>query len=400
MSAGSYGSMPIRPASISRRMARSESTIAADRRPPRATAPPQPGIPYTAGPGVHVVSIVGPERALPRSSGHGTAPKAPPARSALRHPAPARARARGGHDARGEGAERREPGDTAVQRRTDAAAVQIAIRPRPLPVEVRGVHVTGALASLPGKLDEYVALTKAGLNTIELDVKDEGGEIAFAPTGLPLARKAGAVRSYYSPSQVVRQMHSKGIYLIGRVVVFQDPYLARARPDLAIRRAGRLDLDDERRARVGQPVRPAGLGLHRHDRRVGRAGRLRRDHARLHRASRPTATSSGTVYPGKTQRAAGRGDRGLRRLRAAPARPARRPRLHGALRPLRDAGHRRRPGAALDLAPCRRHPPDGLSGPLRRRRARHRLAERRARRDRLPDAPRLQAAAARQPARS
>ena len=32
----------------------------------------------------------------------------------------------------------------------------VATRPRPMPVEVRGVHVTGALASLPGKLDEYV----------------------------------------------------------------------------------------------------------------------------------------------------------------------------------------------------------------------------------------------------
>ena len=30
-------------------------------------------------------------------------------------------------------------------------AVVVAARPRPLPVEVRGVHVTGALASLPGK---------------------------------------------------------------------------------------------------------------------------------------------------------------------------------------------------------------------------------------------------------
>ena len=70
-----------------------------------------------------------------------------------------------------------------------------------MPVEVRGVHVTGALASLPGKLDEYVGLTKYGLNTIELDVKDEGGEIAFPPGGVPLARKTGAVRSYYKPAE-------------------------------------------------------------------------------------------------------------------------------------------------------------------------------------------------------
>ncbi len=117
-----------------------------------------------------------------------------------------------------------------------AATLQVALRPRPLPVEIRGVHVTGPLASLPGKLQQYEALTKVGLNTIELDVKDEGGEIAFDPAGVPLARKTGAVRDYYDPRQVAREMHRKGIYLIGRVVVFQDPYLARARPDMAIRR--------------------------------------------------------------------------------------------------------------------------------------------------------------------
>ncbi|MGL6280583.1 MAG: putative glycoside hydrolase [Gaiella sp.] len=119
---------------------------------------------------------------------------------------------------------------------TAPAALPVTGRPRALPVEVRGVHVTGALASLPGKLDEYAALTKVGLNTIQLDVKDEGGEIGFRPVGVPLATKIGAARSYYDPRAVVRRLHAKGIYVIGRVVVFQDPVLARARPDLAIRR--------------------------------------------------------------------------------------------------------------------------------------------------------------------
>lgn len=122
-----------------------------------------------------------------------------------------------------------------VTRASGFGALQVATRPRPLPVEVRGVHVTGALASIPGKLDEYVRLAKHGLNTIQLDVKDEGGELAFAPAGVPLARKTGAIRSYYDPRAVARKLHRKGVYLIGRVVVFQDPYLARARPDLAIR---------------------------------------------------------------------------------------------------------------------------------------------------------------------
>ncbi len=119
---------------------------------------------------------------------------------------------------------------------TAVASVTGSSRPRPLPLEVRGVHVTGALASLPGKLDEYFALRRSGLNTIELDVKDEGGQIGFRPAGVPLAVKVGAVRGYFDPRDVARRAHRKGIYLIGRVVVFQDPILAAARPDLAIHR--------------------------------------------------------------------------------------------------------------------------------------------------------------------
>ena len=59
---------------------------------------------------------------------------------------------------------------------------------------MRGVHVTMALASLHGKLDEYVALRRAGLNTIELDVKDENGEVGFV-RGARRSRAGPAPRS-------------------------------------------------------------------------------------------------------------------------------------------------------------------------------------------------------------
>ncbi len=112
-----------------------------------------------------------------------------------------------------------------------------APKPRALPDEVRGVHVTMALASLDGKLEEYLALTGEGLNTIQLDVKDENGEIGFVPSAVPLATKVGAARPYYRPRQAARMAHAKGVYLIGRVVTFEDPRLSEGEPELAIKNA-------------------------------------------------------------------------------------------------------------------------------------------------------------------
>jgi hypothetical protein len=127
--------------------------------------------------------------------------------------------------------------------RTDAERTPEAVArlgtvsgPRPLPVEVRGVHVTMGLASLPGKLEEYLELEGDGLTALELDVKDENGQIGFTPRGVPLARRIGAAHDFYAPRAVARLAHEADVYLVGRVVVFDDPVLATARPGLALRR--------------------------------------------------------------------------------------------------------------------------------------------------------------------
>jgi hypothetical protein len=108
--------------------------------------------------------------------------------------------------------------------------------PRPYPTEMRGVHVTMALASLKGKFDEYLDLTREGLNTIELDIKDENGQIGFK-AAVPLAQKIGSARTYYDAAEIVEKVRAKGVYLVGRVVVFEDPMLASKRPALAIHTA-------------------------------------------------------------------------------------------------------------------------------------------------------------------
>ncbi|HET9323634.1 MAG TPA: putative glycoside hydrolase [Gaiellaceae bacterium] len=103
----------------------------------------------------------------------------------------------------------------------------------PVPKEIRGVHVTMALASIDGRLAGYTRIP--GINTIELDVKDENGEVAFHTLAPTLAKRVGSAMRYYDPVKAAKQVHDEGLYLIGRVVCFEDPILAKARPDLAIR---------------------------------------------------------------------------------------------------------------------------------------------------------------------
>jgi hypothetical protein len=130
---------------------------------------------------------------------------------------------------------------------TDAGAVTLqpvsaaAIPPSPfraaLPDELRGVHVTMALASIPGKFQQYLALKKDGLNAIELDVKDESGNVAFV-TGAPkLALDSGAARPFYSLRKAAADARKAGVYLIGRVVTFEDPVVSAANPALAVHKS-------------------------------------------------------------------------------------------------------------------------------------------------------------------
>jgi hypothetical protein len=176
------------------------------------------------------------------------------------------------------------------------ASTQV-VKPLSPPKTIRGVHVTMALASIPGKLDEYLSLS--GLNTIQLDVKDENGEIGFVPSAVPLARSIGAAKPYYKPRAVAKRIHAKGMYLIGRVVVMEDPVLSAKRPDLAIRTAD-----------GGRWTHHAGLGWSNpYDERVWdynvdiaeAAARLGFDEIQFDYVRFPSdGDMSAIVYPGKT----------------------------------------------------------------------------------------------------
>ena len=139
--------------------------------------------------------------------------------------------------------------------------------------------MTMALASLPGKLEEYVDLERDGLTAIELDIKDENGEVGFADGAPALARKVGAVRDFYSAKDAAKLVHGRGLYLIGRIVVFEDP-LSHTRPDLAVLRSSG-SYGETAPGSAGRTRTTGGSGTTTSTSPKLRAWRIRRDHVRL-----------------------------------------------------------------------------------------------------------------------
>ena len=102
-----------------------------------------------------------------------------------------------------------------------------------MPAVTRGVHVTAPWASTPGNLDGVLATP--GLNLIEIDVKDENGEVSGLEARTPaLAKRYGAERDYYDLAHVVRLAHDRHIWVVARIVSFKDPIVAEHDKALAI----------------------------------------------------------------------------------------------------------------------------------------------------------------------
>lgn len=104
-----------------------------------------------------------------------------------------------------------------------------------MPDHIRGVHVTSYAVATPSLYEPIItqADPKVGMNAIQIDVKDERGELAFS-TPIPLANKSGAQQDIYDPVKVLRRAHAAGLYTIARIVTFQDGYAPQADPSIAL----------------------------------------------------------------------------------------------------------------------------------------------------------------------
>ncbi len=103
------------------------------------------------------------------------------------------------------------------------------------PLVVRAIYINAVVASRPEALEERLQLVdRTELNAVVVDLKDSTGHVYY-DTSVALAHEIGAVRPVLRPAELVQRLKARGIYTIARIVVFEDPILAEARPEWAIK---------------------------------------------------------------------------------------------------------------------------------------------------------------------
>src|SRR3989344_737320 len=106
------------------------------------------------------------------------------------------------------------------------------------PVPVKAVYMSQCLAADKGLRQRIVDLVnETELNSIIIDIKDYSGGISFPSTHPLLAGKTSKTCYVSDFPEFIKALHRDGMYVIGRITVFQDPQMSKMHPELAIKRA-------------------------------------------------------------------------------------------------------------------------------------------------------------------
>jgi hypothetical protein len=106
------------------------------------------------------------------------------------------------------------------------------------PEPLKAIYMTSWVAGTPSLRNNLVKLADdTEINAVVIDIKDYSGKIVFPVTD-PALKAFGSEEVRVPDMQdFIESLHKKGIYVIGRVAVFQDAYFVKQRPDLAVKNA-------------------------------------------------------------------------------------------------------------------------------------------------------------------
>lgn len=103
------------------------------------------------------------------------------------------------------------------------------------PNQVKALYISAWVAGSPKFRDSIIKIIdETEINSIVIDVKDSTGRVSFEMAN-PLVKNSGSVEKRIANIRTLTDtLHKKNIYIIGRISVFQDPYMTKKNPSWAV----------------------------------------------------------------------------------------------------------------------------------------------------------------------
>lgn len=111
------------------------------------------------------------------------------------------------------------------------------VKHKKTPEAVKAIYMTACVAGTPSFRAKLLKLAnETEINSIIIDVKDYSGTISFAIDDPQFKDNAGGGCKVGDMAEFIETLHDADIYVIARITAFQDPYLAKLKPDWAVKK--------------------------------------------------------------------------------------------------------------------------------------------------------------------
>ncbi|MCX6754778.1 MAG: hypothetical protein NTU81_03055 [Candidatus Nomurabacteria bacterium] len=105
------------------------------------------------------------------------------------------------------------------------------------PEHVKALYISGWVAGTTDFLKSVVKIIdETEINAVVIDIKDSTGRISFELNDPEIQKIGSSQKRIRNIRALTNMLHSKNIYIIGRIATFQDPYLTNLKPEWAIKK--------------------------------------------------------------------------------------------------------------------------------------------------------------------
>lgn len=106
------------------------------------------------------------------------------------------------------------------------------------PEPVKGIYMTSWVSGTPSLRTNIIRLmAETEINSVVIDIKDDTGRVSYEVSDPELKNIGSEEIRIRDLREMIETLHRSDVYVIGRIAVFQDPYMVRTNPQIAVKKA-------------------------------------------------------------------------------------------------------------------------------------------------------------------